>query len=247
MASELYVGVTWRDGTWLAVAFTEEGFDHAAVFDGVGDCWARYEDTARRVLVTLPVGLVDAGDPTRRCDALAREVLGPQRDTVVTPPVREATRKRRYSTATRVHERKSGDHLAEAAFAASDGIAMLDELLQELPEAAAVVRGTHPELCYRAFTGEPLQRPKATAGGYAERMRALAEYDRDAAPTVQQAAEATGDAPLTVADVLDAVVVAYTAQPGGGTLRTLPADPPTDAAGLPVALVYRAASPLLES
>jgi predicted RNase H-like nuclease len=246
MAPQLYVGVVWSEGTWLAVGFTKSGFDHAEVFDGIGECWARYEETARRILVSLPVGLVESGDPTRECDALARSVLGPRDVAVVTPPVREATRKRRYSTGNRVHERKSGDPLSEAAFALSDGIAMLDELLQEIPEAAAVVRSTHPELCFRAFADDPLEYARGTAAGYAERMRTLARYDRDAAPTVQKAAESTDGAAVTVADVLDAVVLAYTAQPGSGTLRTLPPDPPTDRRGLPIELVYRADAPLVD-
>jgi len=244
MVEPLYVGVVWRADVWLAVAFTGDGFDHAETFDGVGACWSRYEDRARRILVDVPVGLVESGDPTRRCDALARSVLGDRAETVVSPPVREATRKHRYSTADRVHRRKSGQDLTERAFGRSEGIARLDELVQELPEAAAVVRESHPEVCFRAVAGAPLEFSRETAAGYAERMRTLARYDRDAAPTVQKAAEATGGAAVTVADVLDAVALAYAARPGDGDLRTLPPDPPTDAVGLPMEIVYRAASPL---
>jgi len=244
--ADLYVGVVYSEGDWLSVGFDGDGFDHAAVSDGVGDCWARYEERAVRLLVGLPVGLVESGDPTRRCDELARSALGPRGEAVVTPPVREATRKRRFSTAERVHQRKGDAALSRRAFAASDGIAMVDELLQEVPEAAAVVRSAHPELCFRAFADEPLSYPRDTAGGYAERMRTLAHYDRDAAPTVQHAADATGGHDVTVADVLDAVALAYTAQPGGGDLRSLPADPPTDPKGRPMELVYRADAPLVD-
>ncbi|GGN98549.1 DUF429 domain-containing protein [Haloarcula pellucida] len=247
MAGQLHVGVHWSGESWLAVAFDADGYDHTAVFEGIGDCWSRYEETASQILVDVPVGLVESGDPVRRCDALARSVLGPRRAAVFDPPVREATRKRRYSTANRVHERKSDAPLSEAAFEAREGIAMCDELLREVPEAAAVVRESHPEVCFRAFAGEPLEYDRETAGGYAERMRTLAHYDRDAPPLVQNAAEATAGHDVTVADVLDAVVLAYTVRPGEGKLRTLPADPPTDTAGLPMALVYRSAAPLTES
>jgi predicted RNase H-like nuclease len=247
MVEDHYVGVAFCDGSWLAVAFTDAGYDETTVFDGIGDCWAAYDETARRILVDVPVGLVSSGDPVRRCDELARSVLGPRSSTLVDPPVREATRKRRYSTASRVHERKTGRSLAETAFERTDAIAMCDELLREVPQAAAVVRGSHPELCFRAFAGEPLTEDETTAGGYAERMRTLAHYDRDAPPVVQTAAEATAGDDVTVAAVLDAVVLAYTATPGDGELRTLPAEPPTDATGLPMELVYRAEAPLVES
>jgi len=245
MVDDRYVGVTYRDGSWLAVSFTDAGYEETAVFDGIGDCWAAYEEEARLLLVDVPIGLVESGDPVRRCDALARELLGPRSGAVFDPPVREATRKRRYSAANRVHERKAGAALSEAAFERSDAIAMCDELLGEVPEAAAVVRSAHPELCYRAFAGTPLAHDEATAAGYAERMRTLATQDRDAPPVVQKVAEATAGHDVPVVAVLDAVVLAYTAAPGGGELRTLPAEVPTDAGGRPMELVYRADAPLV--
>jgi predicted RNase H-like nuclease len=246
MAEDRYVGVSWSDGSWLAVAFTADGYEETVVAGGIGDIWARYEEDTRLILVDVPIGLVQSGDPRRRCDALARSVLGPRAGALVDPPVREATRKRRYSTAKRVHERKADATLAEDAFALSEGIAMCDELLQEVPEAAAVVRGSHPELCFRAFAPEPLEHDETVAAGYAERMRTLARHDRDAPPVVQRVAEATEGHDVRVADVLNAVVLAYTARPGEGNLRSLPAEPPTDASGRPMELVYRADAPLAE-
>jgi predicted RNase H-like nuclease len=241
----LYVGAVWSEGSWFAVAFDRDGFDHAAVFAEVGDLWVRYEETAERVLVDVPVGLVEEGEEGRRCDELAGRVLGPMSDAVVTPPVREATRKRRYPAAQRVNERKAGRGISERAFAMSDAIVAVDELLQNVPEAKAAFAESHPEVCFRALAGEPLEHGKDYAAGYAERMRTLAQHDRDAPPVVQAAAEATESHEVAVADVLDGVALAYTAAPGEGDLRTLPADPPTDAAGLPMAITYRADSPLV--
>jgi predicted RNase H-like nuclease len=242
----LYVGVDWTAGSWFAVAFDRSRFDHAGVFEGIGDLWARYEERAERILVDVPIGLVEDGEAERVCDRLAREILGPRRGTVFTPPVRAATRKRRYPAAKRVNERKSGQPLSEQAFAVSDAIAQVDELLGNVPEAGPVFAESHPEVCFRAFAGDPLDHPKHRAGGYAERMQTLAGYDRDAPPAVQAAAEAAGGHDVAVDDVLDAVVLAYTAAPGPGELRSLPPDPPTDPADLPMRIVYRADDPLVE-
>lgn len=241
-----FVGVDWSDGSWLAVGFDRSGYDRADVFDGIGDLWVHFEDSAERVLVDVPIGLVDAGEEGRRCDALAREVLGPRGRTVVDPPVREATRKRRYPAAQRVHERKTGRTLSERAFATSDGIAAVDELLRNVPEARTAFAESRPEVCFRAFAGDPLDHPRQTAAGYAERLRTLASHDRDAPPVVQAAAEATAGHDVAVADVLDAVVLAYTARPDDGELRTLPAEPPTDSEGLPMGIAYRSDAPLGE-
>jgi predicted RNase H-like nuclease len=242
-----YVGAVWCGRPWLAVVFDGAAFDHAAVFDGVGDVWLRYEDDVRRLLVDVPIGLVEDGGETRPCDTLARGLLGERASAVFDPPVREATRKRRFPAASRVHERKTGHDLSRPAFEAREAIAAVDELLKELPEARDVVGEAQPELCFRAFAERPLDFPRDVAAGYAERLRILAEYDPDAPVTVQSVAEATDGAPIDVADVLDAVVLAYTARPGPGTLRQLPPDHTTDARGLPMRLWYRAETPLTDS
>jgi len=243
----LFVGAVWCSGPWLAVVFDGTTFDHAAVFDGIGDVWVRYEERVTRVLVDVPVGLVERGDERRQCDALARDVLGPRREAVFDPPAREATRKRRFPAASRTHERKTGRELSRRAFEASEAIAAVDELLQELPEARDVVGEAHPEVCFRAIAGRPLDYPRDVAAGYAERLRTLAEYDPDGPVTVQNVAESTAGAAVAVPDVLDAVVLAYTARPGPGTLRSLPREPPRDATGLPMCLWYRAETPLSDS
>jgi predicted RNase H-like nuclease len=240
----LYVGAGWSSGSWFAVAFGPTAFDHAAVYEGVGDLWLEYEEPAARILLDVPIGLVEAGPEERECERLAREVLGPRRSSVFTSPVREATRKRRYPAAKRVNERKTGRSLSKQAFATSTAIAQVDELLRELPEARSIVAESHPEVCFRAFAGEPLEYVATTAAGYAERMRALAEFDETAPPTVQAAAEATGGYDVTVDGVLEAVALGLTARPGPGERRSLPPDPPTDARDLPMQIVYRAAEPL---
>ncbi len=242
--ADQYIGVDWSGDGWFAVVFTRDGFDHAAVFDEIGQLWASYEETASRVLIDVPIGLIESGNEGRECDSLARSVLGPRSASVFTPPVREATRKRRYPAAKRVNERKTGKGLSKQAFAISDGIAAVDDLLRNVPEARATFAESHPEVCFRSFAGEPLQHSKKTAGGYAERMRTLVSYETSAAPVVQHAAEAAGSSDVAVDDVLDAVVLAYTARPGTGTLRTVPPEPPVDAKGLPMQIVYRATEPL---
>ena len=239
-----YVGVDWSGGSWLAVAFDDEGYDETTVFEEIGDLWYHYEETATQILVDVPIGLVEEGTHGRDCDRLARQLLGPRRGSVFTPPVREATRKRRYPAAKRVHQRKTGSGLSKQAFAISDSIAAVDDLVRNVPEARQAFHESHPEVCFRAFAREPLEYSKKTAAGYAERMRTLAGYDTDAPPIVQAVAESTAGSDVAVDDVLDAVALAYTAYPGRGSLRSLPPEPPLDSKGLPMEIVYRALSPL---
>ncbi|MDZ7746538.1 MAG: DUF429 domain-containing protein [Halobacteriales archaeon] len=238
-----FVGVHWMGKGWVAAAFAD-GYESTTVYEEIGRLWSDVEETAERILVDVPIGLVEEGDPRREPDELTSRLVGDRADEILTPPVREATRKRRYPAATRVMERKTGQSLSERAFAANEPIAAVDELLQEIPETRAVFGESHPELCFRAFAGEPLDHDRRYAGGYAERMRALAAFDHDAPPTVQSAAEDVAGHAVSIGAVLDALALAYTARPGDSELRTLPADPGTDATGLTLCHYYRAVEPL---
>ena len=243
MDDSVFVGAHWSSAGWVAVAFGDSVT--ATVHEEIGRLWASVEDRVERLLVDVPVGLIEEGDPERPPDRLAREILG-DAGNIVTPPVREATRKRRYPAAQRVMRRKADADLSEAAFAASDAIAAVDELLSEVPEARDAVGEARPALCFHAFAGASPEHPRATAGGYAERMRALAEFDADAPPTLQSAAEDVAGTDVRIEDVLDAALLAYTARPGPGELRTLPAEAEatTDSTGLPMRLFYRSEEPL---
>jgi len=237
------VGSVARGDVWLAVAYAEDGFDHATVVDGVGELWTRYEDEAARVAVDVPIGLEDATSP-RANERAARRLLGERSDAVVPAPVREAARKQRYRTAARVHRRKTGDELSREAFRRARLVNAMDEFLTTIDEARPVFVEAHPEVCYRAFAGESMAHRPETAAGYAERMRTLAEYDVDAPPTVQSVAEATTDHEVPIPAVVDAVALGLTVRPGPGEVRSLPADPPTDGEGLPMRYVSRSEAPL---
>ena len=241
--SEHYVGSVAREGAWLAVAYTLEGFDHAAVFDGVGELWTRYEESAERIAIDVPIGLETASAP-RPNERAARGVLGGRGDAIVPAPVREAAKKHRYRAANRVHERKTGAELPRRAFDRAPTVAAVDEFLGAIDDARPVFLEAHPELCYFAFSGDGPSEPPGVASGYAERMRALAEFDRDAPPTVQSVAEATTGFRLPIPAVLDAVALGLTVCPGTGSLRSLPEEPATDERGLQMAYVYRSGAAL---
>lgn len=241
-----FVGVDWSSEGWLAVAFDGKSYDHTTVFGEIGELWQHFEETDPRILINVPIGLIENGSAQRECDELARSVLGERQSAVLTPPVREASRKRRYPAAKRVNERKTGHSLSKAAFAISGKIAAVDDLLRNVPEARTAFRESHSEVCFRALAGQPLEYSKRKAGGYAERMRILASHDPEAAPVVQAVAEAAGGADVAVNDVIDAVVLAYTTRTASAPLRSLPPDPPTDNQGLPMEIVYRCPEPLTE-
>jgi len=232
-----YVGAVRCPAGWFAVAYDpgEEGYVGAGVHAEIGRLWSHYEDSAERIAVDVPIGLVpDERPPDRLAAALLDREIEP-------PPVREATRRSGYRAARRVQRRVADRDLAP------DAIAEVDALVCARDAARAAFLETRPAVCYLAFAGEAPAHPRERAAGYAERLRTLVDVDPDAVRTVQRAAEAAGDGDLGVAHVLDAVALGLTVRPGPGRLRSLPPELPTDGEGLPMRTVYRSSTPLSPS
>lgn len=241
--SDYYVGLVARESGWLAVAYTNDGFDHADVFDGIGPLWTRYEEAAELIAVDVPIGLESTSSP-RPNEQFARRLLNDGATPVVSAPVRDAVRKHRYRTAARVHERKAGTDLSRLAFQRAPFMSAVDEFLAAIEDARSIFVEAHPGLCYLAFDGDPMTEPDDAAAGYAERMRTLAEFDRDAPPTVQAVAAETTGRRMPIPAVLDAVALGLTVRPGPGSVRTLPSNPPRDERGLSMQYVYRSETSL---
>lgn len=237
-APAVYVGADWAGGGWLAAAFEGESFAGAAFYREAGELWSAHGERAERICVDAPIGLPTAGREERACDELAREAVGPRSSSVFRVPVRAAVHKQSRRAASLVNERKTGTGIGVHTWNIAAPVRQLDSLLRNVAPTREAFRESHPEVCFRAFAGEPLAHAKTTAAGYAERMDALEAHDPDAPDVVRDVARAGGDE-ATVDDAVDAVALALTARPGENPLRSLPPDPPVDDEGLPMEIVYR--------
>lgn len=242
-AQPVYVGADWAGGQWLAAAFEGEAFAGARLYGEAGELWSAYAERAERICVDAPIGLPSGGEEERACDRLAREAVGPRARSVFRVPVREAVHKQSRRAASRVNERKTGTGIGAHTWSIAAPVRQLDNLLRNVAPTREAFREADPEVCFRAFAGEPLTHAKTTAAGYAERMDALEAYDPDAPGVVREVARAGGDE-ATVDDALDAVALALTARPGDDPLRSLPPEPPLDDEGLPMEMVYRSSEEL---
>ena len=213
-----HVGVDWDSGAWIAVGYT------------AGGC------------------VETDGELSRRCDDLARQVLGPRSSSVFTAPCRDAAKKAvgeaEYSEVNETNKDRTGKGLMRQAANIAPGIVEVEDLLLEHSDQTTLVEG-HPELCFRAFADSSLQYNKKTAPGMAERLTALenaTEYSRGTwrclADELGTAGHGTG-----ADDLLDALSLALTAKAPEGEFHSLPQGPPTDTKDLPMQMVYRRAEP----
>jgi predicted RNase H-like nuclease len=254
-----YIGVDWDSGAWVAVGYPETGQAESAVFDTIEDLWREHGEAAERIVVDVPIGLCEShdaadgcvetdGELSRRCDDLARQVLGPRSSSVFTAPCRDAAKAAadgaEYSEVNETNKDRTGKGLMQQAANIAPGIVEVEELLLDDEASTTIVEG-HPEVCFRAFADGVLQYNKKTAPGMDERLSALEHSTAYEQGTWRRLAERLGENGHDTGadDLLDALVLALTARAPADEFHNLPSDPPRDAADLPMQMVYRRPEP----
>lgn len=237
----MYVGADGcRDG-WVAVRYSDAGFEGARFHPSARDLWERYRE-AERVLVDVPIGLrTDSAEP-RACDTAARGVLSPHRHASVFPtPVRAAAHEDSYEAAKATQERRTDGSLNRQSWGIASKVAAVDDLLRSTPAARGRVRESHPEVCFWAFAGRPMRHSKTGAPerAYWERLGVLRTVEPDVYDHVWAAADSGLDGEVTTDDLVDAFAVALTARGDEAGLHTLPESVEHDDEGLPMEMVYR--------
>ncbi len=236
----MYVGVDGCPDGWLAVVYSESGFEAAHFHRSVTDLWDAHRD-ADRILIDVPIGLrEDSGEP-RACDTAAREALAPDRHASVFPtPVRAAAREESYEAAKAVQERLTDGSLNRQTWGIAPKIDAVDRFLLATPAARGVIRESHPEVCFRAFAGTPTRYSKTgqPKRAFWERAAVLRTVEPDVYDHLWDAGSGV-DCDASDDDLLDAFAVALTARGDDAGLKTLPPDPETDPRGLPMEIVCR--------
>jgi predicted RNase H-like nuclease len=168
------------------------------------------------VAIDIPIGLAAAG--RRQADVLARRALGPRWPSIFITPCRAALLAADYGAAVAENRRLAGEGISRQAFALRAKILDVDGWVRSAPLRVAEA---HPELSFAGLAGAPLRSRKSTWAGAAERRALLARAGIVLADDLGPPAEQAG-----VDDVLDAAVLAWTAQRvASGSARPLP-DPP---------------------
>lgn len=209
-----------------------------------GDIFAEVLPTTRELLergrylavltVDIPIGLTEA-EP-RECDLQARHLLTSKRSSSVFPaPVRAALEAASYLEACELSEAACGKRVTKQAHAIMWRIREVDAMLRSEPELRARVREIHPEVCFYAWAGHPMQHGKRTREGRAERLELVEEHFAGAFHTIRQEIrqrEAADD------DILDAFAALWTAERIAlGTAKTVPPVPLEDRFGLRMEMV----------
>ncbi|MCU4717929.1 DUF429 domain-containing protein [Halapricum hydrolyticum] len=238
-----YVGVDWASRGWLTVATDGDDWT-ASMHPSMHSVWLTYRDAAA-ILVDVPIGLPETR--RRECDRAAKAFLGDRSSSVFWTPCRAAVEAPTYEQARRANEDCRGDGLSSQAWGLIPRIQEVDRLLRDEVDAETTILESHPEVCFTALHGGESLPSKHDEDGIEARRTVLEAVD-DSIAGVYERFEATlidGQPPWARRigesnrdDLLDAMVLTLTAKYGAGGFRRFPEDPPLDAEGLPMQIVY---------
>ena len=192
------------------------------------------------LFVDIPIGLRDKSGEPRRCDTLARRLLGSKRGSSVFPaPVRGVLQQSDYADAVAVSRRLTGKGISRQAFSIVPKIREVDALLAGNKRAEEMVREVHPELCFWALNGgRPMQHRKKSTEGFTERMDVLRKVLPEAETLCDKALSTFPRKDVAPDDIVDALSALATAVAPLGMRLAVPSNPELDSRGLPMQMIY---------
>ena len=125
------------------------------------------------------------------------------------------------------------------AFAIVPKIKEVNEYLADNRNSPVVVREVHPELCFWGLNGGvAMQHAKKKRAGFDERLELLQKFLPNAQALVQEPLDKHKRSAVARDDIIDALVALITGCTADNQLLSLPANPPLDARGLAMEIVY---------
>ena len=192
-----------------------------------------HSENPKIIAVDLPIGLPEVAMPGgRRCDRLARDLLGWRRARSVFSPVgRRALEAKTRPEADQINRDKGGIGIGAQAWGIAKKLREVDALMTT--DRQEVIREVHPEVSFAEMIGAPPIHGKKTPAGKEERIAALIErgfpaWFVRAMPNCPRVAQD---------DFLDACAALWTAERiYQGTAKRIPPEPDHDGRGLDMAI-----------
>ena len=232
----LFIGIDGCRQGWICSTIQERRIIEVGFAKSIVHTWDRFKDT-KLILIDIPIGL--ANTHNRGCDVEARRFLKPRSGSCVFPaPCREALRAASYEEACKENRQISGKKINRQTWSIVPKIKEVDSFLRAMPEARKTLRESHPEVCFRALSGKPVEHSKKTPEGILKRLQILRGYLDDVDEHVLEAVIRYRRNGAAMDDILDSMVLAVTARLADSHMFTLPKNPDKDENGLPMEIVY---------
>lgn len=166
--------------------------------------------------------------------------MEPSRYSSVFPaPCREAIYAESYESACEINEIVTGKRLTKQTWGIVPKIREMNDFLTTTASAKENVKEIHPEICFWALAGKPMEYSKKKREGFVERRNLLQEICNSTDEIVENALSNCRRKDVAKDDILDALVASLTAKLSSkGRLKSIPENPEKDFQGLPMQMVY---------
>ena len=233
----MFVGVDGCKAGWFAIQLSEDNGWKVDVFPVVSSLWNQCNN-ASVILIDIPIGLRESGNQERRCDPVARKLLGPRRSSVFPTPCRPAIYAGSYQEACEINQRLTGKRLSRETWNISLKIREVDLFLDKEVSARLCIREIHPEICFWALAGCPMKHAKKKREGLLERMELLSLIYPQTTELMEYTLNEYKRKDVARDDILDALAGAITARLGKQGLMSISQTPEFDVRGLRMEMVY---------
>ncbi len=223
-------------GGWIGLCRSGSGEVQAQLCSSAAElvvAMRQRPDPAQVLLIDMPIGLPEQGQ--RRCDREARQRLGVRRNSIFPAPIRPVLAASSWSEACTIREGIEGKRLSQQSWNITAKVREVDQLLAEQPQLRGWLREVHPELSFSVLAGAPLDAPKRTAAGKAQRQQLVAAvFGAEAFAAVRQQWRRSL---VADDDILDAFAALWSAERLlAGTATVLPEPSARECDGLGLAM-----------
>lgn len=235
------IGLDGCKAGWIGIILDADSALHLQLFSRIDLVFKHFPDV-HRILIDIPIGLVDRGKKSRLCDVLARKALGwPRSSSIFTPPCRKALYASSYQKANEINKKNTTKGLSKQAWYITPKIAEVDSLLNRNLLYNQILWESHPEVCFWSLNGgHSMQENKHKPEGFHERWEIIQkwtkklefDYDLDAFLHLYPRSQVQRD------DILDAWILALTGSEKIGPITSFPPNPSFDGNNLPQRIVY---------
>lgn len=231
-----WIGIDGCRGGWVYIAL--EGGKWKAGVTGSLDDLHELLLKGRLVLIDMPIGFPDPGDPVRTCDRLARKILGKKASSIFSVPAREALSASTYEEANRINRQILGKGLSWQSWGITPKLKELDEYLRCSGQGVNI-REAHPEVLFWSLNHKQvIEANKKTNKGFVDRINLVQKFFPKSLEIHDFLLESYPRKEVALDDVLDGLVLAVSALMSSKGLISLPREKDYDLLGRPREIVY---------
>ncbi|MHA1674321.1 MAG: DUF429 domain-containing protein [Promethearchaeota archaeon] len=235
------IGIDGCKAGWILAKISPEKHLSFSLFSTIKLAWNQMEDAAR-ILIDIPIGLIERSGKPRECDRLARKALGRPRSSSVFPtPCRNALYAKTYEKANELNRKFTKKGLSKQAWNISAKILEVDLLIRQNLRVNQVMWESHPEVCFWGLNRQISMRfNKRKKAGFQERLDILERASKriHLRVDIDSVLHQFPRSQVQKDDILDSWIMALTATELFGTLKSFPENPTFDAQNIPQRIVY---------